>query len=129
MDKIKALIKRPGENLQFINGVKNELSWLKKDGQINDVGHYTVGDYCFLFDDLGHLHHRKNGLKYNCNICNKDNMIFGNLYVTKYNIHGEDEDITEKDLEKIQKLVFEMNEDEAERHHKFLDSIWGFIDE
>lgn len=119
--KIKALVKRPGESFKIIEGIKDTLDWVHKDGNIENLDHLMIGNYCFLFDDIGAINYIAGRVKYNCNLVNDYNLIFGNLYVTKVDEHGEDTDILEEDLFDIAINVFVLNEKEA---HDITMKLW-----
>ena len=119
--KFKALRKKPGEDFEFIDGTKDELSWVHEDSKIEELGHLTIGSYCFFFDDFGAFHYIAGKIKYNCNLINDVNLIYGNLYVTKSDALGEDIDMAPEDIPHILHTVFVLSDEEA---HKITMKLW-----
>lgn len=119
--KFKALRKKPGESFEFIDGIKGELSWVHADGKIDHIGHLMIGAYCFLFDDFGAFNYIDGKIKYNCNLINDTNLIFGNMYVTKIDKHYEDVGMTPEDLTRILNSVFVLSDEEA--HIKIIELL------
>ena len=106
---MKALLKKPDCKLEVVEGVKNSLEWIRKRSNIINIGHLCIDNYCFIFDDLGAYHSLQTKQKYNCNIITSDNLIFGDLYITKYDDSGDDIDINDDDIIILQSLIFTLD--------------------
>lgn len=110
---VKYLFKEPGKDWEIRSHHPYKKSYAETLEQPwCDCDHHDIGNRLMLvFDDLGVLDCSLGIVKYNFNVPSYtdafENQIYGNAFISKYDIHGEDIDITDEDIDYVKSIVFE----------------------
>ncbi len=129
--KVKALMKRVNTGFKIVSIEADTMTDVKNLCNIENVGYVCVGKdlYCY-FEDCGWEYYENGQLQYNCDIdlgSTFNNRIFGDLIVTKVDIHGGSIDLTEGDIKHIKNIFF--TDDKLNKSNSSFESRIGEYDE